>query len=262
MDETVSWNAGPPDIVWCCAGTAHPTLFIDTPVSELDAQMNSNYFTSLYMAHATLTCWLRTKAPTQAATSSPNSDSGTSRGARVNTPAAPRHLIFTASLLAFYSLAGYTSYSPCKAALRSLSDTLSQEMNLYAGAHPNEPPVRLHTLFPGTILSESYEVENRIKTDVTKMLEEGEDGQTPEVIASKSIKALEGGEELITTDFTTGLLRRTMLGGTVRRGFGRLAGDWILAGVLAIVVIFIRGDMDRKVRAWGRKFGPSGMKGE
>ncbi len=158
-------------------------------------------------------------------------------------------------------MAGYSSYSPCKAALRSLSDTLSQEMNLYAAAHPTEPPVRLHTIFPGTILSEGYEKENQIKTDVTKMLEEGEDGQTPEVIAAKSIRGLEAGEELITTDFTTGLLRRTMLGGTPNRGLGRLAGDWILASVLAIVVIFVRGDMDRKVRAWGRRFGTSGMKG-
>ncbi|KAK5626644.1 hypothetical protein RRF57_002359 [Xylaria bambusicola] len=30
--EVKAWNSGkPPDIVWCCAGGTHPTLFIDTP---------------------------------------------------------------------------------------------------------------------------------------------------------------------------------------------------------------------------------------
>ncbi|KAI0898905.1 hypothetical protein F4806DRAFT_493411 [Annulohypoxylon nitens] len=259
IDETVSWNSGPPDIVWCCAGTAHPTLFIDTPVTELDNQMTNNYFTSLYMAHATLSCWLR-KPLSQEALTTASSMGGKSSSLRA-VPGAPRHIIFTASILAFYSVAGYSSYSPCKAALRSLSDTLSQELNLYAGAHPEQPPIRLHTIFPGTIYTEGYEKENRVKTDLTKMLEEGEGGQTPESIASKSIRGLEGGEELITTDFSGGLLKRAMLGGTHRRGFWRMGGDWIIAAVVAIVVIFVRGDMDRKARAWGRNFGTSGMKG-
>lgn len=214
--------------------------------------MDSNYFTSLYMAHATLSCWLRTsrKDTTSSGKNTPRPEP--------TTKAAPRHLIFTASIVALYSFAGYSPYAPCKAALRALSDNLSQEMNLYAAAHPTEPPVRLHTIFPGTILTESYEAENRIKPDLTKMLEEGDPGQTPEAIASKSIKALEHGEELITTDFSGYLLRCTMLGGMIRRGFW----DWILAGVLAIVMIFIRGDFDRKVRKWGQNFGESGMKGD
>ncbi|KAI1125670.1 NAD(P)-binding protein [Nemania abortiva] len=246
IEEVVAWNSGPPDIVWCCAGTARPSLFIDTPASELDKQMQSNYFTSAYMAHAAMKSWLR---------KSSQSDAG-----RPIQPV-PRHLIFTSSLCAFYSFTGYTPYTPAKAALRALSDTLSQEVNLYMGANPNEPPIRLHTIFPGTILSEGYELENTIKTDVTKMLEEGDPGQTPEVIARKSIKALEGGEELITTDFNTGLLRRTMIGGN-KRGFARVIGDWFLASLLTIVIVFVRGDMDRKVRNWGRAFGASGMKTE
>ncbi|KAF3064794.1 3-ketodihydrosphingosine reductase tsc10 [Daldinia childiae] len=179
IDQVQSWNSGnPPDIVWCCAGSSYPTLFIDTPISEFQTQMDSNYFTSLYMAHAILTCWLKT-----------------SRKAiddvRTSNTAPARHLIFTASFVAFYSFAGYSPYSPSKAALRALSDNLSQEMNLYAAAHPNDPPVRLHTVFPATIYTESYEAENRIKSDLTKMLEEGDEGQTPEVVAARSIKGLE-----------------------------------------------------------------------
>ncbi|KAI1380124.1 NAD(P)-binding protein [Hypoxylon crocopeplum] len=248
IDEIVEWNSGnPPDVVWCCAGSSHPTLFIDTPVSTFQAQMDSNYFTSLYMAHATLTCWLRTSKGNTSATPP-------------STPAPARHLIFTASFVAFYSFTGYSPYSPSKAALRSLSDTLSQEMNLYAAAHPNEPPVRVHTIFPATILTESYEAENRIKSNLTLMLEEGDAGQTPEVVATRSIKALESGQELVTTDFLTALVKRSVLGGSVRGGFLRALGDWILACIMGIAMVFVRDDMDRKARQWGRKYGSSGMK--
>lgn len=88
-------------------------------------------------------------------------------------PSPPRHLIFTASFLAFYTFAGWSSYSPTKAALRSLSDTLSQEANLYATANPKEPEVRVHTIFPAGILTEGFDAENRIKSDLTKLLEGG-----------------------------------------------------------------------------------------
>jgi 3-dehydrosphinganine reductase len=262
--ETVAWNDGnPPDTVWCVAGVAHPTLFVDTPVSVFHEQMDSNYFTSLHMAHATLTSWLKTAQ-------GDNTDGGPSTALparatpsdapRSNHPRPARHLIFTASFAALYTFTGYTPYSPAKAALRSLSDTLSQEMNLYAGAHPNEPPVRLHTIFPATILSEGYEAENRIKPDLTKKLEEDDDGQTPEAIAIKSIKGLESGQELVATDILTELVKHSMLGGSLRGGVGRALLAWFLAGLMGLVMIFVRGDMDRKVTTWGRKFGTSGKK--
>ncbi|KAI2464979.1 NAD(P)-binding protein [Annulohypoxylon bovei var. microspora] len=257
IDEVVSWNSGnPPDIVWCCAGTSHPTLFIDTPVSQFHTQMDSNYFTSMHMAHAALMCWLRTSRKDIVDPSNATSNSTS----QPSSPIPARHLIFTASFLAFYGFSGYSPYSPSKAALRSLSDSLSQEMNLYAAAYPHEPRVRVHTVFPATILTESYEAENRIKSDLTKMLEEGDAGQTPELVAERSIKALESGQELITTDLLTGLVKRSVLGGSVRGGFWMAIGDWLLACVLAVVMIFVRDDMDRKVRSWGRKYGASGMK--
>ncbi|KAK2616794.1 hypothetical protein QQS21_000171 [Conoideocrella luteorostrata] len=263
VNEVVLWNSGnPPDIVWCCAGSSHPTLFIDTPVTEFSAQMQNNYFTSLYMSHAILKCWLQGSRENPATTSTPSSDKPIKKpGTPSNFPHHSRHLIFTASFLAFYSFAGYSSYSPTKAALRSLSDSLSQEMNLYSAAYPEQPRVRIHTIFPAGILTEGFEAENRIKSDLTKLLEEGDKPETPEVIAQRSIKGLESGQELIATDFQTGLVKRSMLGGSVRGGFIRGLGDCILASLLVIVMTFVRGDMDKKVHSWGRKFGITGMKG-
>ncbi|KAI5918015.1 NAD(P)-binding protein [Camillea tinctor] len=257
MDEVVAWNSStPPDIVWCCAGSALPTLFIDTPVARFHNQMDSNYFTGMHMAHATLRRWLKI-SPKDAA-----DDPSSHSCAPTNGPPPARHLIFTSTFLAFYSFAGWTPYSPSKAALRGLSDTLSQEMNLYAAAHPTEPRVRVHTVFPATILSESYEAENLIKTDLSKMLEEGDEAQTPQVVAAKSIRGLETGQELVTTNLVTWLVKRSMLGGSVRGGFWRALLDWIVGSLMALVMIFVRDDMDRKVRAWGRKYGDSGMNGD
>lgn len=89
-------------------------------------------------------------------------------------------------------------------------------MNLYAAAYPNEPPIRLHTVFPANIHTESYEAENLIKSDLTKRLEEADEGQTPEVVAARSIRALESGQELVTTDILTGLVKHSVLGGSTR----------------------------------------------
>ncbi|OTA92490.1 hypothetical protein M434DRAFT_396372 [Hypoxylon sp. CO27-5] len=254
IDEVASWNSGsPPDIVWCCAGSAHPALFIDTPVSEFEVQMKNNYFTSLYIAHAVLTHWLKTPTTPK--------ESSTPPAPKPTTPPPPaRHLIFTSSFLAFFSFTGYSPYSPAKAALRSLSDSLSQEMNLYAAANPSQPAVRVHTVFPAGIQGESFDAENLIKADVTKLLEEGDEPQAPEVLAQNAIRALEGGQEIITTDFTTGLVRRSVLGGSIRGGFWRAVGDWLIACWMALIMIFVRSDMDKKTRDWGRKYGASGMK--
>ena len=79
-------------------------------------------------------------------------------------------------------------------------------MSLYAGANPSEPHIRLHTVFPPTMPTESLEAENKVKTDVTQMLEEGDTIQASDEVARRSIASLERGEELVTTTFLTRLV--------------------------------------------------------
>ncbi|KAI4113710.1 MAG: hypothetical protein LQ338_008127 [Usnochroma carphineum] len=240
ISEATAFNGNtPPDIVWCCAGSSYPKIFIDTPIEQLRNQMDSNYFSSAFVAHAILRAWLK---PTF---ENPSPDSSS-----------PRHLIFTASLLSFFTLAGYAPYSPTKAALRSLSDTLSQEMNLYAS--PSRPAVRLHTIFSATIFTDSYEAENLVKSDLTKKLEEGDPGQTADEVAKRSIAGLERGEELVPTTFQTRLLMTSVLGGSIRNGWALL--DTILSWVMSVVMVFVRMDMDSKVKRWRKEHGESGMK--
>uniref|UniRef100_A0A8H7MY16 3-dehydrosphinganine reductase n=1 Tax=Bionectria ochroleuca TaxID=29856 RepID=A0A8H7MY16_BIOOC len=242
IGEVEEWNGALPDVVWCVAGSSRPQLFIDAPASSLDSHMKNNFFSSAYMAHAILSRWLR---PADVSTSK-----------KTGRPA-DRHLIFTSSLAALYPIIGYGLYSPSKLALRGLSDALSQEMNLYNAAHPNEPRVRLHTIYPGTILTSGYEGELSTKPDVQKSAEEVDLKQTADVVAAKSIAGLESGREFITTDIVASLARQSLLGNTPRGGFLQGLLDAFMAGIISIAVLIVRWDMDRQVSAWGRKYGTS-----
>ena len=172
----------------------------------------------------------------------------------------PRHLIFTASFAALYTFVGYAPYSPAKSALRSLADTLSNEMRLYAGSGVGAagPPVRVHTVFPATIHSEGLAAENLVKTDLTKKLEGTDAGQTPEEVAAASVAGLERGEDMVTTAWVTRLVLCGVLGGSKRSGLGVL--DTLLAWVVSLVIPIVRWDHDRTAWTWGKEHGPSGMK--
>ncbi|KAL1852347.1 hypothetical protein Daus18300_012242 [Diaporthe australafricana] len=279
--EATAWNDGaPPDVVWCTAGVSHPSLFVDTEVDKFRDMMDGNYFSSVYMAHAILRAWLRpekgaideyhddddedevkkgSETPPSSSSSPPSRPAAVAAAATAHKPT-PRHLIFTASFLAFYPVAGYAPYNPSKAALRSMSDTLSQEMELYAAAHPGRAPVKVHTVFPATILTESYEAENRIKPDVTKMLEGPDGGQTPAEVARAAIAGLEAGHEIITTELMTRFVSCGMLGTSVRGGFWKGLVDYLMGCVGLFALVIVRWTMDNQVRQWGRLHGDSGMK--
>ncbi|KAL9576916.1 MAG: hypothetical protein Q9203_007636, partial [Teloschistes exilis] len=70
--ETTSWNNDtPPDIVWCCAGSSYPSLFIDSPIDKFQDQLSSNYLSSAYIAHAVLNLWLKPSSSEPPKTSPP-----------------------------------------------------------------------------------------------------------------------------------------------------------------------------------------------
>ncbi|KAI9802002.1 MAG: hypothetical protein M1825_003058 [Sarcosagium campestre] len=245
LEETQTWNGGkPPDIVWCIAGSSYPDLFLNMKPSKLREQMDYNYWSTAYVAHAALGSWLR---PTQEL-----QNAGKAREA-------PRHLIFTSSVAAFYSFAGYSAYAPAKAALRSLSDSLSSELQLYAGAKSRQAGgpspaanVKIHTVFPGTILSPGYDQENLSKPAITKILEEDDKGQTEDQVAATSVAALERGHYLIVTTFLSELLRGAALGASPRNNW---LVDTLVGWIMVLVWPFVQWDQDRKVYNFGLKHG-------
>ncbi|KAI0903108.1 NAD(P)-binding protein [Ustulina deusta] len=258
ITEATEWGHGsPPDIVWCCSGSAHPTLFISTPLEQFQTMMDSNYFSSVYMAHAVLSSWLGSIAGDAQSLGQPREPQPSRAKAGQSPPA--RHLIFTGSFVSFYSFAGFTPYSPSKAAVRALSDSLSQEMNLYAAAHPDLPRIRVHTVFPATMPTQSLEDENAVKTDLTKSLEEGDQILQPNECAHRAITGLESGEELVPTSTIIRLVMTSVMGGSTRGGFWKGLINTILGWITSVVMIFIRWEMDTKVGKWGAKHGSSGQ---
>ncbi|KAJ5135686.1 uncharacterized protein N7515_004964 [Penicillium bovifimosum] len=240
--EVTLWNSGaPPDVVWCCAGFSRPGFFVDVPIKEHRQQMDTLYWTAANTAHATLRSWLTPVSPNE----------------QVKTPR--RHLIFTCSTLAFVPIAGYSPYSPAKAAIRSLSDTLSQEIEMYNGAysqrHSTNAPaadVKIHTIFPMGILSPGFDNEQKIKPELTKQLEEADKPQTPSDVAKISISALERGEYLITTMFIGHILKGTALGPSPRNS---IIGDTLLSWLSNLVFLQVIPDLRGKAFKWGKKNG-------
>ncbi len=189
------------------------------------SQMDVNYWSCADMAHAILNEWL---AP-----------GSVGKGNE-------RHLIFTSSVAALYTVAGYAPYSPAKAAIKSLSDTLAQEVLLYGDE------VKVHTVFPGTITSPGLERENKTKPDITHILEESDPVQSPDDVAAKAISGLEKGEYLVTVSWLGVLMRATAWGGSKKNNW---LVDTVMTWLASIISIFVGMDLNGKVRAYGKKHG-------
>ncbi|KAI4748455.1 NAD(P)-binding protein [Aureobasidium sp. EXF-12298] len=239
LAETTSWNnSRAPDIVWANAGSSSPGLFLDTPLETHRSQMDTNYWASFYLAHATLKLWLAPQQKKQ--------------------EIKPRHFIITSSSVAFVGVAGYTPYAPAKAALKSLADSLRMELNLYNGSMKSSLPspaaaTNIHLVCPGTILSPGYEAENLTKHPVTKILESGDPKQTEDEVADASLKGLQRGDYVITTQWLGHAMRVSALGGSPRNGWGIV--DVLFGWVTAIAWLFIAPDMESKVWKWGKEHG-------
>ena len=214
--------------------------------------MDINYWAAAYLAHAALRTWLKpsstttSKAPEGDPTPSPEDQNKR-----------PRHFIMTSSVGAFAGLAGYATYAPAKAAMRSLADNLRSEINLYnghrrssAGSAVPETDIKIHCVFPGSITSPGYEQENLVKHPVTKILEEGDQKQDEDEVAEAAVKGLEKGGYLIATQMVAQLMRVSMLGGSPRNGFGVV--DTVFGWVASVVWLFVGPGLEGKVFEYGR----------
>lgn len=245
LEETTTWNNGAaPDVVWCCAGFCHPGLFIDVPIKTLRDQMDTVYWTSAYTAHATLRRWL---VPV----------SQISTAAKTEQPP-PRHLIFTASTLAVFTVSGYSPYSPPKAAMRNLSDVLVQEIEMYNGARRNRDAdapatdVKVHIVLPMGMTSPGYENEQKLKPELTHIMEEADKPQLPEEVATIAIKGLERGDFQIVTNTIGQLMRTSALGSSPRNN---VFFDTVVSWLSSIVCLFVISDFAKKAFNYGKQKG-------
>jgi 3-dehydrosphinganine reductase len=227
LERIASHFSRTPDIVWQCAGGTQPGYFRDYTGDQLEKEVGMNYFTALHTAHAAV----------RMMTADDVSPSKLPKGQK-------RHIVLTSSVLAFYAIAGYNSYSPAKAAIRALADGLRQECLLYGG-------IDVHACFPATIYTPGYEEEQKTKPELTKVLEgSADDGQTADEVAKACVSGLEKGEKLIVTGLLGQAMRAGSWGGTPK---GNLAWDTVLAWVVAIVWTIVGRVMDWEVVKYRRK---------
>lgn len=228
--EAIAWNAGrAPDIVWCVAGMSTPMLWADDDaMSAARRNMDVNFFGSAEMSRAILREWLDPSNPTPSNTPLPE----------------PKHIVFTASVLALFAIVGYGPYTPSKWALRGLADTLAMEVNLYP-----QTPIKIHVVYPATITSPGLERENATKPAITLELEKDEPPETPDTVARRAIEGLERGEYFVPVSFLGNLMRCGVLGGSQRNSW---LWDTLLGWLVPVIYFFVLRGMNGRVRAWGR----------
>lgn len=254
LSTVTTWNNGtPPSIVFCCAGHCLPGFFASSTIDTLRAQMDTIYWSAAFMAHAALNAWLQPSTSSAALESKQNKDLSSD-----NT----RHIIFTSSTVAFFPVAGYAPYSPAKAAMKSLADTLNQELAVYNGvrtsgaATPPQADIKVHTIYPMGILTPGFENENKTKPALTLMLEKDDQPQTPDEVARIAVERLEHGEQHITTMFLGHLLKGVGMGASLRSGIM----DVLYHMLGSIAILFVAPDFVKKCWNWGREKGLEGAR--
>ncbi|KAK3944584.1 hypothetical protein QBC46DRAFT_360916 [Diplogelasinospora grovesii] len=227
--ESIAWNGGQsPDIVWCVAGMSTPLLWADESSDVMAAtrrNMDVNFFGAAEMSRAILLEWLKPSTPSFTPPHSPSSS-----------PSEPKHIIFTASVLALFAIVGYGPYSPSKWAIRGLADTLAMELNLYP-----ENPVRVHVVYPATITSPGLLRENQTKPGITMELEKDEPPETPDTVAKRAIQGLEKGKYFVTVSFLGELMRCGVMGGSPRNNW---FVDTVLGWFIPIIYYFVLWDLN------------------
>ncbi|KAI9466678.1 oxidoreductase [Lactarius psammicola] len=168
-----------PDAVFLCAGKATPGFFIEETEESMRAGMDNTYWLSAWSAMAASKRMIRTRA---------------NKG----------KIVFVSSLLGYFGMIGYSTYSPGKHAIRGLAETLRQELLLYS--------IDVHLYMPGTMYSPGYEEEEKTKPELVRKIEESDEGLTPERAAEGLYQGVRKGEFYITDTFVADIFRTSTRG--------------------------------------------------
>jgi 3-dehydrosphinganine reductase len=92
------------------------------------------------------------------------------------------HIAFVASVAAYIGLIGYTAYTPTKAAIVGLAETLKNELSPYK--------IDISVIFPPDTETSTFERENKLKPDECKIISERGGLMQPEEIAEPFIEGI------------------------------------------------------------------------
>ncbi|KAH9007173.1 oxidoreductase [Lactarius hatsudake] len=168
-----------PDAVFLCAGKATPGFFIEETEESMRKGMDNTYWLSAWSAMVPSKRMVRTR---------------TSKG----------KIVFVSSLLGYFGMIGYSTYSPGKHAIRGLAETLRQELLLCS--------IDVHLYMPGTMYSPGYEEENKTKPELVRKIEESDEGLSPERAAEGLYQGVRKGEFHITDTLLADIFRTSTRG--------------------------------------------------
>ena len=219
--------------LFCTAGGTDEEVghFVDIPATSIQSCMEKNYLTAAFVAQAVMRTWTTELKRV-----------GECDGAQKS-----RHIVFTASTAALVAVPGYAAYSPSKAAIRALADSLRQESLMY----PPAGAIQVHCSFPGTIYTDSFYREQARKPQLCKEIEGTVDdggGLTAKEVAQRVLVGLDSGCYFIPTDLQTRLLLNNMRGPSPR-DYPLL--DWCMGWAASLVWPIIGTYLDWKVARSG-----------
>ncbi|KAI3634792.1 hypothetical protein MIR68_007173 [Amoeboaphelidium protococcarum] len=210
--------AGVPSLVFACAGRAQPGLFLHSDLAVYEQSMMLNYMGAVNLIQPCVQIMVENKIQ-------------------------DAHVVVIASTLTYFGLIGYSSYSPAKFALRGFTESIRQELKPLN--------IGVHLMAPGGILSPGFEEENKIKPDITRKIE-GDDAQTPEVIAKYLLSGLEKDQQEITSDWITDVAR-CVGGGIQKHNAGFF--DRVLAFVGFFIFYAFGWICDIEIKQWAKQGG-------
>ncbi|KAI0788126.1 oxidoreductase [Fomes fomentarius] len=201
-----------PDAYFLFAGASRPGFFLEQTEESIRSGMDRSYYAQVFTALAAAKAMVKQNVKGK--------------------------IVFCSSILAYFSIVGYSTYTPGKFAIRGLAETLHSEFKLYG--------IDVHIAFPGTMYTPGYEEENKVKPKITRKIEESDGGQTGEYVANAVLNGVRSGKFHITVDFIGNVFRATSAGSSERSSY---ALD-LLYGLIGYIALPIwRKFVDRDVLA-------------
>ncbi|KIP05772.1 hypothetical protein PHLGIDRAFT_24924 [Phlebiopsis gigantea 11061_1 CR5-6] len=161
LDAVAAGHGGRcPDALFSCAGKSRPGFWLEQTEAQLRLCMDETYWVQAWPALA--------------------------MSKRMVAEGVKGKIVFTSSVLGYFSIVGYSPYSPGKFAIRGLAEALQSEFLLYG--------IDVHISFPLTIFSPGLIEEDKVKPKVTLKIEESDEGLHPDQVAVHVFKGVERGD--------------------------------------------------------------------
>eukprot|EP00892_Ulva_mutabilis_P009513 jgi/Ulvmu1/6934/UM032_0012.1 len=204
------------DVAVCNAGLAIPKLMVDQTLEEAERVMQVNYFGAYYTAHALLPGMI-------------------ARG--------KGHLCFISSMAYVNPMAGFTSYSPSKAAVRHMADCLRSEVS--------GTGVTISVGYPPDTETPGFSEENKSKSGVVHaiMASEHEVVHSPQAVAKSLFSGLKSGAYHLSTPVLFHRLGLSLVAGITPRPLWLIL-EMFLAPILVLVAVISQTQQDKVVKRW------------